>query len=810
MLSCILSFSGVFAFSASGQTAYSLSGTVRNQDQETMTGAVVQLNKGEKNTISNEEGRFSFSGLATGQYHIRVSFVGYKTYTNTFSLNEHKEISIILSEQLQTLHEVCIIDHFAEQRKREVSLHLEIVSKQYLRQHLQGDLGQTLERLPGVSTIGIGSAQSKPVIRGLSFNRILVVENGIAHQGQQWGSDHGLEIDQYAAENIEVIKGPASLQYGAEAIGGVIRISNTDIPEEKSVMGSIDLIGNSNNNLIGSSASVMTRNNSFLFGMRGTLIDYADYRIPTDSVDIYSYRVALHKNRLRNTAGREKNLHITSGIIRDHFISRMYISNLYSKAGFFANAHGLEPRRVDTELHDASDRDIRHPFHEVNHLKIISKNEWKPNYHWLVEADLGYQNNQREERSMYTNHGHMPAIFPDTLNFDSDLERTFDKEIYTGHLKTLYRINSHSSVSIGINPEFQDNKIGGTGFIIPEFTQFTTGSYLYVSHYATPIMLLHAGLRYDHGKISTKAYHDWFFSPQVSGADTQYVHLQRASSTERTFNNLSWSLGINYNPDRLALKANAGKSFRMPTAKELGANGVNYHRFSYEKGNAFLSPEISYQFDVGAEWHASRFAIGMNPFVNYFPNYIYLNPTHQYDRFYGGGNQVFEYTESEVIRWGGEVHTHYSLTRFIQLGFIGEYIYAEQLSGDKKGFALPFSPPPSGIFHVKYLPGTMRRFHNPYISADYRIVARQERIVPPEEKTDGYALLNISIGSHIGKGHDKIFFSLQIHNVLNTIYYKHTHYYRLINVPGAGRSFLVNITVPFSNHKTTHGHERSL
>lgn len=240
----------------------------------------------------------------------------------------------------------------------------------------------------------------------------------------------------------------------------------------------------------------------------------------------------------------------------------------------------------------------------------------------------------------------------------------------------------------------------------------------------------------------------------------------------------------------------------MPTAKELSSNGVNYHRFSYEKGDAALAPEISYQLDAGTEWHTQKFAIGVSPFINFFPNYIYLNPTNQYDRFYGAGNQVFHYTQSEVLRWGGEIHSHYALSRSLQLGIIGEYIYAEQLSGRKKGFTLPFSPPASAVFNIKYQAHTARYLHRPYISLDYQIVGKQERIVPPEEKTDGYNLLNVSIGSYIGKKTDKIFISLQVHNIFNTIYLNHTHYYRLINVPGTGRSFLVNLTIPFSTHHT--------
>jgi len=122
----------------------------------------------------------------------------------------------------------------------------------------------------------------------------------------------------------------------------------------------------------------------------------------------------------------------------------------------------------------------------------------------------------------------------------------------------------------------------------------------------------------------------------------------------------------------------------MPIAKELAANGVNYHRFSYEVGNPELSPEVSYQLDAGLEWHSRRFAVGITPFVNYF--------------------QVFNYTQSEVFRFGGEIHAHYNILRHLKTGVIFNYIYSEQLSGNKNGFSLPFSPPVSALFNLKYLP----------------------------------------------------------------------------------------------------------
>lgn len=781
----------------SGQQTNILSGRILDESKEPLPGATVSLNQASFTTVADLTGHFIFSDLPKGDYAIEISFLGFKKYVDTIYVADKVEIIASLEAELKTLQEAVVVDNYAETRKKEESLNIEVVNDDFLRQNLGGSLMKSLERLPGVSSIDIGSGQSKPVIRGLGFNRIGVIENGIKHEGQQWGSDHGLEIDQFSVDRVEVIKGPASLMYGSDAIGGIIDLKQIDVPAINSFGGSIDLTAKSNNNLLGTSALVYARKGKVFFTIRGTLQDFADYRVPTDSVDIYSYKASLYKNRLRNTAGKEKGLHFSVGYVGKQFSNRLYFSMLDNKYGFFANAHGLEPRNVDTELHDKSDRDIQYPYQEVNHVKLINKTDW-----WLgkfhVESELGFQRNFREEFSKYVQHGFMPATFPDSLNFDSDLERQFDKYIYSGNIKTAYSINEKSVVTIGLNSEYQDNSIDGRGFIIPAFKQLKAGVFLYSKYKFSANSFLHAGIRYDYGHIAIDSYYDWFPTPVSNDGDTVYSYLERSAKMSRDFSNLSWSAGYNYNPGNFVFKLNVGKSFRIPIAKELGANGVNYHHFSYEVGNQDLSPEISYQLDAGMEYNSKKFAIGATPFLNYFLNYIYLNPSSEHDRLYGNGNQKYYYTQSKVFRYGGEIHAHYDIIKPLQIGLIGEYVYSEQISGEKKGFTLPFSPPASAILNIKYKNQKVKFIGNGYISLDYKIIAPQMEIVPPEETTDGYQVINLGLGGNLRLKNQKVTISMQVQNLLNSKYFNHTSYYRLINLPEPGRNFIVNITIPFS------------
>ncbi|MFV0392690.1 MAG: TonB-dependent receptor [Paludibacteraceae bacterium] len=784
-----------------GQNLFLFTGKVVDENNAPLTGASVYLHPIKKSTITDTNGVFGPVDIPKGEYTLEISYVGYKTRIDTIYIDRNRTYTARLTISALSLQEVVVTDNYTETRIKESSLNLEVVNDDYLRQNLGGSLMNSLERLPGVTTIDIGSGQSKPVIRGLGFNRVAVVENTIKHEAQQWGTDHGLEIDQYAVDHIEVIKGPASLMYGSDAIGGIIDLKSKKVPAENSFGGTVDLTGKTNNDFLGTSTSLYGREKALFVDFRATLLDYGDYKAPTDSVDIYSYRAALHKHHLRNTAGKEQNLHLSFGIIKERFQSRFYLSNVSSKSGLFANAHGLEPRNVDSELHDKSNRDINYPYQTVNHFKAINSSSfrWK---NMKIEFDLGFQHNYRQEWSQYVQHGYMPATFPDSLDFDPDLERLFDKRVYSGNVKFSYSLSTKTQFHSGINNEFQDNKIDGRGFIIPAFRQFYWGGFIFVTHTLFEKSLIQAGIRYDLGNIVTAKYCDWFPSPVIENENATEQYLQRSGNIHRDFSNFTWSIGYNYNPGQWSYKVNIGTSFRMPIAKELAANGVNYHNFSYEVGDADLSPETSYQLDAGVEFASEKFSIGATPFLNYFSNYIYLNPTSEHDRLYGNGNQVFYYTQSKVFRYGAELHAHYQLLKPIRLGLIAEYVYSEQLSGAKKGYTLPFSPPASAIFNLKYQKQKIKRVENAYLSVDYRITAPQNNIVPPEEPTDSYQLVNVGMGGDISFFNQCINVSIQGQNLFNTKYFNHTGYYRLINVPEAGRNFIMNISIPFSGKIT--------
>lgn len=769
---------------------HTLAGQIVSATNETLPGSQIVL--GNRQAVSDASGNFQFRDLASGVYQMEINFVGYKKHVSTIEINSNKTIRITLEPEIKTIAEVVVTtENQSKQLQKNSSASIEVIDEQFLKKNLGGSLMQTLERVGGINTVAIGSGQSKPIIRGLGFNRVVVAENGIKHEGQQWGSDHGLEIDQFSVEQVKIVKGPLSLTYGSDAIGGVIEIEKAKAPAQNSFGGTLDLTAKSNNDLYGGSLNLYGRGKSLFFDTRITSIDYADYKVPVDFINIYSYKAPLYKNRLRNTAGNELNLHFNFGVMKENFSSVFYVSNLKMKSGLFANAHGLEPRNVDTDLHDFSSRDIQNPYQDVNHFKAINRTKLSFETHHL-EFEMGYQNNFRQEFSDYIPHGFMPASYPETLQIPETLERGFSKNVYSLNAKDIFEINRHQ-ITIGGNAEHQNNNISGWGFVIPEFTQTSIGFFAFDKFEVNNKLILNAGIRYDNGTISTGNYFDWFASPVGNTKE----FLQRATALKRNFGNISWGIGANYNLENFSYRANVGKSFRMPIAKELGSNGVNYHQFSYELGNANLDPEEAYQLDLGMTFEKNNFSADVSPFVNYFTNYIYLNPTSRFDYTYGAGNQIYEYTQSKVLRYGTELKLNYCFTKNYSAEIIGEYVYSEQLSGAKKGFTLPFSPPPSVLFNFSYEGTLGKNFPNTFAGIDFKMVAAQNEIVPPEIKTDGFQLINLSFGTDVLLSGQSVKFNFQIQNLLNSKNFNHTSFYRLIGVPEPGRNVVVSIKVPF-------------
>lgn len=640
------------------------------------------------------------------------------------------------------------------------------VSSQFVSDNMAGSLMQSLAKIPGVAAMSIGATAAKPIIRGLGGNRVMVAENGLKHEAQQWDDDHGLEVDQFAVDKVVVVKGPDALSYGSDAIGGVICLQSGEIPSD-GLSGGARLFFRSNNESIGVVGRAAWRKNGLWARVDATLVDYADYHVPTDSIEYYSYYIRLKDRRLRNTAGREANADLSWGVSQDGWDTWCRFSFVGSRGGFFANAHGLEVRLSSID-YDHSNRDVDLPRHTSAHLTLTNHTEVKLRK-GLIRNDFGWQRNLQGEESEPISHGYMPTP-------PNCLERKFVKNTFQDNASVRIALGRHS-LRIGASFESQVNRRSGWGFIVPDFWQFAAGGFCSDRWVISDDLIVSLGARFDFAKIRISEYDDWFKTPT---ADGDSVFKRRSNGVRRSFESFTWSAGVNRSVGNWTLKVNIGKGFRVPIAKELGADGVNYGVFRYEKGNDALRQEDSYQIDLGAfaEWNAALLSV--TPFLNYFPNYIYLAPTSQYQE----GLQLYKYTQSRVIRCGIEVCVTWHIISRLDLNVDGDYLYAEQMSGPMKGYTLPFSTPWTLRTGLRYRFNSESRF----ASLALNCVGAQNEIVPPEKPTSGHRTVDAAFGWSLKMGKNALLLTARVDNILNAKYYDHTSFYRLIGVPEPGRN----------------------
>lgn len=674
-----------------------------------------------------------------------------------------------------------------------IPIKVETIGKNYFIKNNDATFAKTLTSIPGIASMDIGAGLSKPVIRGLGFNRIAVVDKAIVQQNQQWGADHGLEIDQYDVDNVRIHKGPMSLLYGSDAIGGVIEILSTTPPKENLFWGDINLIGKSNNDLIGTSISANLKRNKWFIKVRATSQYFGDYRIPTDTIVYLTWKMPLQSGRLKNTAGREHNLSLSANYNDGRWDWWVHLSNIFSKNGFFPGSHGIP--NLARLVHDGSYRNIEMPYATVNHFKAISNASILITDNAKLTFNLGFQQNRREEVSVF--HTHYSNQQPPATN--PDLELLFKLNTVSVNTHLLLNENKPWTQSVGVTAEVQKNSVGGYSFLLPNFRQIATGAYwVNTFKFCNHIYLL-AGIRYDIGRLNIDGYFDNLFAEYLKGRgynqDEIAKYAQRAADLQKTFNDISGSIGFVYKKAYQTWRVNIGKSFRYPSANELASNGIHHGAFRHEQGNISLLPEQSYQLDAGYEYSISNFSISATPFISYFSNYIFLEPTGEWSILPHSG-QIYRYRQAQVWLGGSEISAQYSPFKDFTASFSAEYIHNLNIT-DK--YPLPFSVPAKMAFDILYTNITTMDIIKSYslkLGADY--IFAQNRIARNEDTTPDALLLNFSANVFWRINKWSMITDFQVQNILNTRYFNHLSFYRKLNAPEPGRNIQLIIKIPFS------------
>lgn len=788
ILGCTLIFLvGLEPYGGLSQTArYALGGRVYDEEtREPLPGAEVYIHELVKGTITDAEGYFQFSGLKPARYHIHISYIGYHSLYQYVNLTKdiHEFDFFMIPSSLELMEIVIESDPF-KTGQVEQSLTTQTLSGEFLKKNPGGTLMGSLQQLPGINAITTGVSIAKPVIRGLSFNRVIVTDRGIKQEGQQWGADHGLEIDQFDPEQIEIVKGPASLQHGSDGMGGIIIINNPYLAEEGTLEGQLTGIYKSNNHLIGSSTMIKGNTGGMVYQARFSTQDFGDYQVPADSFFYNGYILPIYNDRLKNTAGKERNISGMLGIKRNWGYSTLTVSNYNQFAGIFPGAVGI-PRLYNLE-DDGDPSNIGLPRQEINHFKIISNSNILFGGNWL-EVNLGYQNNNRREEGEPHAHGYEPVS-------EDNLALGLKLETYTANLRYNQAINENANRVFGIQYQYQVNNYSGFEFLLPAYIQNSIGGFFHEQRSPGEVFTINYGLRLDYAKINIEEHYE----PDFRGDPLDSVI--RNPAIDRDFFNLSGGIGFSYFPNHnLNLKLNIGSSYRIPAPNELSVNGVHHGTFRHERGDSDLDAERGWQFDLNFSYHLDRFLFNITPFLNLYRNYIYLKPTAEFSELPGGG-QIFQYTQDDAIFLGGELSIDYHLIENIHLELISEYVANYNLDTE---LPLPFTPPFSTLLGIEYkIPGISNVLGNSFINFGTRFTAAQNRVDRNEKPTDGYILLNFGLGTEFHIKRQQINFLFNIQNLLDTNYMNHLSRYRWLNLPEQGRNISFSLVFPFKITKS--------
>jgi iron complex outermembrane receptor protein len=743
--------------------------------------------------VTNHDGKFVVDHISSNTLRLTFSFIGYMKMDSTFHILKNEPIKIRLLPDSRLLNEIAVETSAISTQKTKKN---EVLNSMFIANNLNSTLVNTLERLPGVNSMDIGANASKPVIRGMGFNRVVVSENGVKQEGQQWGADHGLEIDPFTVETVEIVKGASGIELGSDAIGGYIDITNNNTPEKNSFSGEASVLTKTVNYTYGGSFYLQGRGDKNFFKFRTSILDFADYSVPTDHIVYLTRYIPVYNNRLKNTAGNELDFFFQGGHIDSTFKSMITLSNVYQKSGFFPGSHGIPD--LDRVLDDGDYRNIDFPYQGAKHLKLLSHTKYFLQ-NGNVVFDVGYQDNVRQEWSEF--HTHYPNQSAPEEN--ENMEFDFHLKTYSANGRLTLKLNDIHKVSLGTQSQWKSNKVDGYNFLLPNYNAFNLGFFLRDEIKVKSRLTLNAGLRYDYGSVETQAYFDdilySYFISNGYEQSTANSYAQRSIDLDKNYHDISWVLGLIYKLNNATIfRMNAGKAFRVPTAVELGSNGIHHGSFRHEKGDGDLHSEKGYYLDGNIEWHTADMGFEFSPYIYYFSNYLYLNPSVEWSLLPHAG-QIYQYAQTEALLNGVEFRIYKNWFSRFGSSFTFEYIYNQQLSSDvSERYPLPYTPPANGFLELDYV---FNKKH--YRQSDFkafintRFAFKQNRVAQNEDPTDGYIILGAGVSGHVNLFDRQVFTSLKGSNLFNTKYFNHLSYYRSIEIPELGRNIQLLIKVPF-------------
>lgn len=721
---------------------------------EVLEGASVIIPELKIGTITNEKGEFRITNFPDRKMMLQVRMIGYGTLAVYVEMvTETTSLELFLPPQILEKDEVVITGSAFATNHAQSSVSVDPIEKSQIQNTAATNITEALTQVAGVSSISRGGGIAKPVIRGLGYNRIVSINEGVRQEGQQWGDEHGLEIDQFSAERIEVLKGPASLLFGSDAIGGVINILEPFPAPLGTIKGELVNQYQSNNKLYVTGAMAEGNQNGLVWRIRKTYKNAAAYSTPDEVI--------------YNSAFNEDNSSLMLGLNKKWGYQHFHFSSYQAQFGMIegerdSNGLFLNHDGVSISNGDALTRTIGLPFQRVNHYKVSSLGSYfigKGN----LRTVFGWQNNQRME---YQDNAFIPGMF-------------IDLKTITGDVK--YYLPEHNSweIVVGLSGGMQQNNNKGNVFLIPDYSSKDVGFFSSIKKVKNK-WSRNFGLRYDWKSISVDS---------LSGVFDLF---------EKSFNAMSGSMGFTYEAsDRLHFRWNAGRGFRVPNISELSANGVHEGVFRYEIGNPDLKPETSWQFDAGIGYESEKVGGEFSLFYNAFNHFIYYR-NNENDKLAIDSiiYPVFRYVQGDALFYGGELSIDYHLTNQVHFENKASYVWAVN---QETNLALPFIPPfhLNSVLSYEFIKKQNLKWKSFKIKAQFEYFAKQDRIDQFETITDAYSIWGGGLSTRYESKNFCFDLFLIANNITNEVYFNHLSRLKYVGISGMSRNLTIGCSIPF-------------
>lgn len=725
-----------------------ITGKITNQQNEPIFGAEIYLDELNKGTSTNEDGFYEITNLPNNTVKISVIYFGYEPITKYIQLKEKETIlNFTLKEAIFKIDEIIISTPFNKLQSENV-VKVDKAQIQQLKSKGAATLIEGVGTLPGVAVVSTGVGIGKPIIRGLRGNRVLVYTQGIRLENQQFGDEHGLGIDASSIESVEVIKGPASLLYGSDALGGVLYFNPTKFADLNNLDVNYAQSYFSNTHGTSTAFDVKKSYNLWKFLANGAYNQHSDYKTAS-------------QGNVTNTRYHETTFNSAIGFNNSKISSALRFN--------YNNAIIGIPEEISTQ--NTHYKPLL-PYQDLT-TKMVSLNTifFLPNS--KITSTFGYTLNTRKE---FEEHHH------DEDSNHEEEEESIHPSLFL-NLNTLsydvkYSLPKFESLEtvIGIQGLYQENENFGEEILIPnaetkDFGAFVTGLYHWKNN------TIQAGLRFDTRNLTSEEH-------LIAHVDE--IHVFEAIN--KSYQNISSSVGyktVLFN--KVTSRLNVASGFKAPNLAELTSNGVHHGSNRFEIGNSLLKKEHNIQSDISLEYNTDHFEFFANGFYNHINNYIFIAPTGELEDEVA----VYKYTQENAKLYGGEIgwHLHPHPLDWLHLNSSFEMVVGKQNNGNY----LPLIPANKLTNTLRAELKTTRWLQNGFGTVSLESTFKQNNVSEFETKSDAYNLVNIGIGGTFKLSKIDIDFSANVQNLFNKSYISHLSRLKDNGIENVGRNFILNL-----------------